>query len=158
LNASTTSNPNWRKNVINDLARTALTNVAVWLESGGQQDSAHGIEYFDMSNSIAKRDCGAACCIAGAICLQNDLKCIEVSRNFDGISFRRSAGEFVPAATGAASRFLGLNSFQHSALFYAEGTPYADRLVEIDAAHAARCIRKFLNTGEIDWVGTAQPN
>lgn len=114
-----------------------LTTIAEWLEAGAPHRD--GVDGFDMSCWVkVEAACGTTCCIAGA------------------------AATFFTATTypgfSAGQKVLDLSSGKAQTLF----CPHIDRHVEsldaITPAWAARCIRKLIATGEVDWEGTRDSN
>lgn len=105
-----------------------LTQIAEWLEAGAPHRG--GVAGFDMRYVTSTTDCGTVCCIAGA------------------------ANAFFDAHLGMsvnAARRLGINRMQSLELFMPDGYTLEGKY---SAAHAARCIRKLIATGEVDWHGT----
>lgn len=116
-----------------------LTKIVEWLEK--QADDKYVGATLDMA-SFSSNDagCGTTFCIAGyAIHRWSRIRNPEHHRNPD-----------VEAAL-----LLELNSAQVLNLFYGYGAPCLD---EIDAAWAARCVRKLIATGVVDWRRTEAPN
>ena len=112
-----------------------LNIIAEWLEAGAPHKD--GVDGFDMRDWKRYTDCGTMCCIAGT------------AYQFfggEGKSF------FIQAAN-----LLELDYKTAERLFYAlKGSPGEGviDLATITPAWAARCIRKLIATGEVDWVGT----
>jgi hypothetical protein len=140
-----------------------LTAIAVWLEDGAP--ARFGIDHFNMEYPIitdphglrTRREdgapaCGTSCCIAGAA-VQFDLE----ARNLQP-ERQDEEGYCLPMA----ERLLALTEDQAYALFYSYDLPAGGVLDQaryyslnsIDPAWAARVIRKFIATGNIDWTGT----
>ena len=109
-----------------------LNIIAEWLEAGAPHKD--GIDGFNMEDWHKEDECGTTCCIAGAA--------IQF--------FETDSDPNTPLQT--AARLIGLDSRDASELFYA--TDVDDPLENISAAWAARCIRKLIATGEVDWEGT----
>jgi hypothetical protein len=119
-----------------------LTEIAEWLEAGAPERK--GVTGFDMEQFLSDRGCGTACCIAGAV-----------------VQFDRA----IPYATAneayceggdpedLALHLLGMDMETADELFYGRGVDLED----IDSAWAARCIRKLIETGRVDWLGTYVP-
>lgn len=109
-----------------------LTTIAEWLEAGAPRRD--GVDGFDMR---AWRDpfasCGTTCCIAGA-----------------AVEFFGNGGRDDIAYT--AARLLGLEELPWMRLFIPAFRKA--RIGDITPAWAARCIRKLIATGEVDWEGT----
>lgn len=126
-----------------------LVEIAEWLEAGATY--VKGVSRFDMTHFIERDHCGTSCCIAGAA-IQFDRK------------FPYADGE-VTGAHETARRILGLTFAQALALFYGEGSDCVldpdegdiNPLSRITPAWAARCIRKLIETGKVDWAGTYVP-
>jgi uncharacterized lipoprotein YmbA len=124
-----------------------LTELAVWLEASAPETS--GVSEFNMMVFIERpraHDCGTACCIAGA-----------------AIQFAQdkpfSYDEWLETPANPfqwASTLLDIDYLQASLLFHCEdeyGEVVASQR-EIDSQWAARCIRKLIDTGGVDWLGT----
>jgi len=112
-----------------------LTVICEWLEAGAPHKD--GVDGFDMRALVRYTPCGAVCCIAGA-----------ASQFFGG----KGESFFIQAAN-----LLELDCKTAERLFYAfNGSPEEGRIdpATITPAWAARCIRKLIATGEVDWVGT----
>lgn len=125
-----------------------LTEIADWLDQGAPE-KAH-VTKFDMANFIEdagkpNSGCGTACCIAGAA--------IQFSRAipFESYSQAMESTDLDEGFVDEAASILDLEIDQAEALFYARNT---GDLRSISPAWAARCIRKLIATGEVDWVGT----
>lgn len=123
---------------------TRLTTIAEWLEAGAPHRD--GVGGFDMRTFLNPlNDCGTTCCIAGAaIQFFGDQSAREVL----------SRGRFVaPTATA----ILGLSEGSAKSLFFgfAINGDIID-LREVTVAWAARCIRKLIATGVVDWEGTRE--
>ena len=107
-----------------------LNIIAEWLEAGAPE--RHGITKFDMGEWNFTTSCGTTCCIGGA------------AEIFFGLPTN--------APWEVLDEALGLDEETTNDLFF----PYevGDRWSAITPAWAARCIRKLIETGEVDWVGT----
>lgn len=149
-----------------------LEQIAKWLEAGAPHRGnivGFNMEYFRTlqvlsTDNVASwrrgdslrpgetvpADCGTVCCIAGAAIQFNEDS--KSPKNVDPID-----------NFATAKQLLGLSYWQASALFYGEvqdedgDTVSAVRLDRITPAWAARCIRKLIETGEVDWLGTEKP-
>lgn len=115
-----------------------LTEIAEWLEAGAPERK--GVTGFDMEQFVQDRGCGTACCIAGAA--------VQFERRIPYANQHEAYCDGDPE--DFAVHILGLTSDQGDALFYGRGVEIED----IDAAWAARCVRKLVVTGEVDWAGT----
>lgn len=128
---------------VNKRGRRALVKVAEWLEAGAPHVDAKGrhLDEFDMNYTVADGSCGTMCCIAGAI-----------------YQFEHLTGSNVTACAGD---YAGLSSENAFNLFFpwerlSQEYPALDDNAKpfSDKAVAARTIRTFLETGEIDWIGS----
>ena len=143
--------------------KTRLTEIARWLEAGAPV--RNGVIAFNMENGVARRRnaCGTACCIAGAAVMFFDPEARDhieknIQKRLDQINvvFRRSTDYaiydfFSPGGVKVkAQHLLEIDSDQGDALF----VPFdGEGLDDIQPVDAARVIRHFIKTGEIDWVG-----
>lgn len=113
-----------------------LNIIAEWLEAGApHKDGVDGFDMRDFINEYA--ECGTTCCIAGA-----------------AIQFFGGGDGGMPE--DKATALLDLDCTTASNLFYG-GIMTVDGQVDLEditPAWAARCIRKLIATGEVDWVGT----
>jgi len=136
-----------------------LTELAEWLERGAPEQK--GVTKFDMGDFICLeeykthtdmwekykegaldeadsilRRCGTACCIAGAAVMfyskHPALSRLQYNEADDGRDL------------------LDLTAEQSNRLFFPRN------LDLITPSWAARCIRKLIETGEVDWAGTAK--
>lgn len=112
-----------------------LNAIAEWLEAGAPHKN--GVVGLDMSVFSRSTECGSVCCISGA------------------------ADQFFGGEYGES---LELNDGQWHALCapYDPGVDeYNDETDEfrkgITLGNAARCIRKLIATGEVDWEGIRNP-
>ena len=107
-----------------------LTEIAEWLEAGAPHKGA--VDGFNMVDYTTETDCGTCCCIAGAA--------------------NAFAGQ--PLGSEACARgLLDLRLGQAEELF-APNYPAPADWGDVTPAWAARCIRKLIATGEVDWEGT----
>lgn len=130
---------------VNERGHKALVKVAEWLEAGAPHVNIDGrhIDDFDMNYTVSKagNNCGTVCCIAGAV------------YQFEGL-----AGYDI---CHSAADYMGLSSENAFNLFFPweelsddypalgdNPEPFSDKAV------AARTIYTFLETGEIDWIGS----
>lgn len=104
--------------------------------------------------------CGTACCIAGTAVMLMDptaaREFIEDARD-TAIGHESNYGE-APFFTGLfeiATDLLELTDDQASELFTPSNVE-SDSWRDITPAWAARCIRKLVATGEVDWLGTRE--
>lgn len=127
-----------------------LTRLAQWLET----DAPHvaGIVQFDMIAFIEPYGCGTACCIAGSA--------LQFHRAEIGLLPLNDSDEINGCPERRAAIVLGLRRDVAYGLFFGNniGTTHIGYvpLDIIDAAHAARCIRKLMATGTVDWTGTRE--
>ena len=135
--------------ILNPVGISRLTEVIEWLERGARHFERNGavIEGFDMGVGVEYRDCGAVCCIAGALCQFNEP--FEVGKY--GLEQDWRGGDGVRAR---AARLLGFDCDSPDG----QGRTIAVRLFRenrendhITAAVAAATLRHFLATGELDW-------
>lgn len=121
-----------------NLAR--LDALATWLESGAP--ATGGVSGFDME--IFRHDftdCGTICCIAGTTNIWfGDGAARDETHNED--------------AWRQARDLLGVDSEQAQSLFYCNTMHNAFPMKRITPDWAARCIRKLMQTGKVDWIGT----
>jgi hypothetical protein len=135
---------------------TRLVMLAEWLEAGAPEKD--NVTRFSMTNWIVpqKNSCGTACCIAGAtVQFFND----------EARTFKSEQDVYNASLKGVqeyARGLLDLTKDQANDLFYAneyfiveneDALYYSKALKAITPAHAARVIRKFIATGEIDYIG-----
>lgn len=109
-----------------------LIAIAKWLEAGAKPRD--GIAGFSMAEYFAENECGTTCCIAGAALAFFGDSCQPGMRSY------------------RAAVLLGLDIHQADDLFFAAHAKVG--LYAIDAPWAARCIRKLIETGKVDWRGT----
>jgi hypothetical protein len=133
-----------------------LTKIAEWLEGGGKPNGVPAT--FDMSSWLMKyghdekNECGTACCIAGAAVLK-----------FGSPHDMARVDEYSASADGIGMRLLELTEEDSDMLFcpdsywpgMEEGEKEPDGWPErnegVDAAWAARTIRRLIATGEVRW-------
>lgn len=137
---------------MNEQGKKALVTVAEWLERGAPHVTIdqRSIGLFDMSEAVtpghendAGEACGTACCIAGAVYQFEGLS---------GFSHDPSRGlDFFAEVAPKVQEFLGLDMDQATALFlpweHFEGYPQEFSDPEL----AGKVVRKFIETGEVDW-------
>lgn len=142
---------------MNAIHRERLDQIACWLEAGGDGqrrfDMRIGLELDKRPNWFrSPDDCGTTCCIAGAaVSMFAERIPWNKDRRVHPGGFHIFAGGVSWDYVGPCARdLLGLSNEQAEAIF----CPPNFRSGNIDAAWAARCIRHFMATGEIDWAGT----
>ena len=133
-----------------------LLEIAKWLEAGAKPKC--GVVKFDMSDFVwprkQKKDgsvCGTAACIAGTACVWEHGPELghKIATNDIGV-FERYGGAFEEG-----QRILGLTYTQAMDLFYGGSSVSGSiELSDITPKWAARCIRKLVKTGKVDWIGT----
>jgi hypothetical protein len=126
-----------------------LEAIARWLEAGTPHKD--GVVGFNMSMGIVRGACGTTCCIAGAAC--EFFSTVRPSSSF----FYASWSLYVAPE---AKKILGLSDFEAHALFFGpnpaefEGVSDRREAQSVTPAWAARCIRRLIATGKVDWQGT----
>ena len=128
-----------------------LTEVTEWLEAGAPHRKIEGgvVDAFEMDVGVTiDTDCGTACCIAGAVCQFNQP--FDLS---DGLGEQQNEVNW-RGEEGVMARALSLLGLNRSG----EGLRLAHRIFRandhnehITAEVAARVMRHFLNTGELEW-------
>ena len=122
-----------------------LGKVARWLEAGAPHVDISGrrIDSFDMTKGIESEGCGTACCIAGALVQFNggnatgywtDIR--DKAMDLGGITEEADAYELFGLYSD------GQGEYEHGRFA---------RLREVKPEGAAKVIRKFVRTGEVDW-------
>lgn len=149
-----------------------LSRIATWLEKGAK----HKYMSFDMTKGIVFKNedfkpddvahCGTSCCIAGAaVHFYDEVQLLvdsDLQESFNGYSF--IDWEYV---RNSAKRILGLTDEQCDKLFTPQDY-YGDHYCELFGTEprlaffnhpqwAARTIRHLIETGEVDWAATYQP-
>jgi hypothetical protein len=139
-----------------------LVEIAEWLEAGAPE--SHGVVKFGMEVFMdpAYNDrpgCGTVCCIAGAV--------VQFESEEPFASHWQHQIRQGMKVSDHARQILELSESNADALFLAYDAQdllgdEADQLevnplTLIGAAWAARCIRKLIATGEVDWAGTYVP-
>ena len=122
-----------------------LDRIATWLEADAP--ARDGVNQFNMGYFIAAAKCGTVCSIAGAVVQFNQTDRGEPTYGpNDMISADIRASEILDLDFELANNlFLGQDSeYPYDVTFLEDITP----------AHAARCIRKLIDTGTVDWTGT----
>lgn len=138
---------------ISEDGRKRLEHVALWLEAGAPHVKVEGqaIDGFNMSYGVyVSAKCGTVCCIAGAVCQFNHPFSMDdyedgYDNRVDGIEapFWPNSGDGV---FFRAIELLEISEDDAETLFTPE-IPYS----LITADDAAKTIRKFLETGVVDW-------
>jgi hypothetical protein len=124
-----------------DIYRQRLIGLAEWLEAGAANRGT--VTGFDMRQTFADRECGTVCCIGGAAALFYSGH--ETPHDY----FRWRVSNFACDGLYIGQRELGLTDQQAAALFAPRNFEY--RKGGYNAAWAARTIRHFLATGNVDW-------
>lgn len=138
-----------------------LTQIAEWLEEGAPIRG--NVTGFNMECFITEeynenyQPCGTICCIGGAaVAFFGPPELFQAYAKGDHVR---------EPASYAAGRYLDLSSDEATSLFYASDDFIGGALVwreereedllpDITTDWAARCIRKFIETGDVDWMGT----
>ena len=134
----------------------ALEKVITWLEAGAPHvEIAKGIEIdvFDMECSVdTEHDlgdtCGTACCIAGAVC-QFEMLGMDRRAKDNSLAWSWMSG-FGKGALEITTEYLGISEEDAEPLFI----PFdygIDPEVYNNPKHAAKVVRKFIDTGIVDW-------
>lgn len=136
--------------------RKALEKVADWLERGAPHVDVNGrsLDNFNMNFAVMTGGCGTSCCVAGAVV------------QFEGLGVLREDGSLLfdsswtgPGADTLATEFLDISKADAQRLFMpwendefnSNGYLASNAEPFSDIAVAARVIRTYLATGEIDW-------
>lgn len=107
--------------------------VLEWLDKGGDRNYR-----FNMRGFYHQSRCGTSCCIAGALGVFNkDLNLEGVSQFNDSEMSRASRAEH------ALVRNYGMDEDDAFELFFGD--------LEAGPAQAARVVRHWIETGEVDW-------
>lgn len=141
---------------LSNVHRARLARIAVWLENGGMFANG-GLALFDMGvwrrNGDIVDGTFTIACIGGyaSLLMEHD----HVTRPW----WRKIIDKFRGTVDYKfMGDWLGLDSTCARHLFCAIGRNAAGApivlLRDIDAAWAARCIRKLIDTGVVDWAGT----
>lgn len=127
-----------------------LNIIAEWLEAGAPHKD--GISGFDMSSWSDPNDkwrcCGTACCIGGAA----DQWFVKGAHDAYSVPDIMLIERLAEQGNSKAAKALGLDGEKAVDLFFPERNGIY--MHTIDAPWAARCIRKLIATGEVDWEGT----
>ncbi len=130
----------------------ALEKVITWLEAGAPHVKiAEGVEIdvFDMEYSIdTEHDlgdtCGTACCIAGAVCQFEMLGMDKRSKD------NSLAWYFSTEVLKITTEYLGISEEDAGALFLPFDYDIEPEVYN-NPKHAAKVVRKFIDTGIVDW-------
>lgn len=137
-----------------------LEQIAAWLDDQEthRRNIADGAMIFYMGSFADKHGCGTTACVAGAaICFNNP----EMFTAYLNGSLRVNGQPFM--VDEAARDALGLDQEQAVALFFGRvqgvDQPATASISDggfgvIGAPWAARCIRRLIATGIVDWHGT----
>ena len=127
-----------------------LNEIAEWLEAGAPHKGKVHAFYmggfirpvYDVTGKSSDyNSCGTACCIAGAAVQFNLKKNKKAQIESEQADLEERA-----------AKLLDMSYEDAEELFF--GGDY--RLSDITAKWAARCIRKYIKTGKIDWKGTCR--
>lgn len=136
-----------------------LNEIALWLEGGAKHVDANGNQVvFDMEKIwLQTPSCGTVCCIAGAaLQFYNNARALAKEDGYGDIFIATDFGVMSTSTVDEAAALLGIDEVRARRLFEPHEFSYVDRASEIDASWAARCIRKLITTGEVDWLSTRQ--
>lgn len=132
-----------------------LDRIACWLEAGGKEDG----RVFHMGVGFWNSGCRTVCCVAGAACdfvgaVPREFY-MPASRDPDSGIWSDAGMIGLDYSWGSiavkARDLLGLDDITADELFEPDST---DEGKEFTPAWAARCIRKLMATGVVDWDGT----
>ena len=134
----------------------ALEKVITWLEAGAPHVKiAEGVEIdvFDMEYSVdTEHDlgdtCGTACCIAGAVC-QFEMLGIDKRAKDNSLAWSLMSG-FGEGVLEITTEYLDISEEDADQLI----TPFDfcfDPEDYNNPKHAAKVVRKFIDTGIVDW-------
>lgn len=134
----------------------ALEKVITWLEAGAPHVKiAEGVEInvFDMEYSVGTDysfgdTCGTACCIAGAVC-QFEMLGMDRRAKDNSLAWSWMPG-FGEGALKITTEYLGISEEDADSLF----VPFdygIEPEVYNNPKHAAKVVRKFIDTGIVDW-------
>ena len=139
-------------NHISEQGVKALEKVITWLKVGAPHVKiAEGVEIdvFDMEYSVETNydfgdACGTACCIAGAVC---QFEMLGMDKRYKDNSLPWSDYGGVLEIT---TEYLGISEEDADQLF----VPFdygIEPEVYNNPKHAAKVVRKFIDTGIVDW-------
>lgn len=140
---------------INPNAVQALTDIAEWLEAGASHvvidRTGRVIDRFDMNYGVEHNSCGTSCCIAGALVQFQGLGDVgDYGLGFFGDhGVEKLANDFIGDDEKTLSKlFLPWTHFEpvDGEVSCEEAVPFSD------AAKAAKVVRHYLATGEVDWT------
>lgn len=143
-------------NHISDQGVKALEKVITWLEAGAPHVKiAEGVEIdvFDMECSVETEydlgdTCGTACCIAGAVC-QFEMLGMDKRDKDNSLTWSLMSG-FGEGVLEITTEYLDISEEDADQLFM----PF-DFCIEPEVynnpKHAAKVVRKFIDTGIVDW-------
>ena len=144
-------------NHISEQGVKALEKVIAWLEAGAPHVKiAEGVEIdvFDMEYSVetdysfGDGYCGTACCIAGAVC-QFEMLGMDRRAKDNSLAWSLMSGSG-GGVLEITTEYLGISEEDAYSLF----TPF-DFCIESELynnpKHAAKVVRKFIDTGIVDW-------
>lgn len=142
---------------MNEQGKKALVTVAEWLERGAPhvQIESRDIGVFDMGEAVSVNHendegepCGTACCIAGAV------------YQFEGLSGQSTNPtrglDFFHDVAPKVTEFLNITEEQAEPLFLPWDHFEGDPSEFSDPALAAKVVRHFIETGEVDWNITGE--
>lgn len=118
-----------------------LTKIAEWCEAQVRKEVTHELLSMETFRSPVAH-CGTAYCIAG----------YAVDCFYETVTGIKYSWQLNEGTSTVATQLLELPADVAHELFFAEHSE--ERLSRIDAAWAARCIRKLIATGVVDWPGT----
>lgn len=135
----------------------ALEKVITWLEAGAPHvEIAEGVEIdvFDMECSVDTDydfgdTCGTACCIAGAVC-QFEMLGMNKRDKDNSLPWYSSSRAGTIGVLEITTEYLGISEEDAEPLFI----PFdygIEPEVYNNPKHAAKVVRKFIDTGIVDW-------
>ena len=145
-------------NHISEQGVKALEKVITWLEAGAPHvEIAKGIEIdvFDMEYAVAPDTeygagyCGTACCIAGAVC-QFEMLGMDKRDKDNSLPWYSSLRDDIIGVLEVTTEYLGISEKDAEPLFI----PFdygIEPEVYNNPKHAAKVVRKFIDTGIVDW-------
>lgn len=125
--------------------KQALIDVAVWLEAGAPH--VGDLVGFDLSVGVdlQQNSCGTVCCIAGALVQFNEPVTEKLKAQVAEDDYNTEYNWSTIFQRGM--EIAGLDEGQASALFEPDVWDRAD----ITPAEAAKVIRHYVNTDEVNW-------
>lgn len=133
---------------LTEQGKKTLIEVAEWLEAGAPHvkiGNGRKISKFDMTETVNVNDCGTACCIAGAI---HQFEGFDIGSN--GLGWVEFYGLF--GLKRQCQEFLNINDQDATSLF--EPWCYFEDYDQQEFSQpdvAAKVIRRFVETGHIEW-------